>query len=90
VVNPPTEYLPPWEKGLMDKDTYDNWTRDLKYFLTTKDTTRFMSMWRDIFETSFVKHIDELIVESKKQQAQKQQNIRTSAKSGSATTTTNS
>jgi hypothetical protein len=58
-----------WKKGLMDKDTYDNWTRDLKYFLTTKNTTRFMNMWRDIFETSFVKHIDELIVESKKQQA---------------------
>jgi hypothetical protein len=79
-----------WEKGLMDKDTYGNWTRDLKYFLTTRDTTRFMSMWSDIFETSFVKHIDELIAESKEQQAQKQQSIRTSAKSGSATTTTNS
>ena len=79
-----------WKKGLMDEDIYGAWTRDLKRFLTTRDITRFRSMWSDTFEVTFIEHIDELIAENKRQQAQKQRKLCASEKPGPAATSTNS
>ena len=45
-----------WKKGLMDEDIYGAWTRDLKRFLTTRDITRFRSMWSDTFEVTRAFH----------------------------------
>ena len=79
-----------WKKGLMDEDIYGAWTRDLKRFLTTRDITRFRSMWSDTFEVTFIEHMDELIAENKRQQAQKQRKLCASEKPGPAATSTNS
>ena len=77
------------EKGLMHEETYRSWTRDLQYFLITKDITRYRNMWKVLFDESFVKHMDKLIDDFREQQVQNEQKKSADAKSGSATTTTN-
>jgi hypothetical protein len=52
-----------WRRKLIDEETFNSWTRDLEYFITTQQLGRRWSVLQRNFEHSFVTHVSQIIKE---------------------------
>jgi len=52
-----------WRKNLIDEETYNSWTRDLEYFITTQQLAHRWNELQRNFERSFVAHVSQIIRE---------------------------
>ncbi len=56
-----------WSKKLIDKDTYESWTRDLEYFARRQHLGNFWERMSTYFEASFATHVTEIIIRQTKE-----------------------
>ncbi len=53
-----------WRKRLIDKDTFDSWTRDLEYFARRQQLGNHWPQLHAYFEVSFAEHVRVIIEQS--------------------------
>ena len=56
-----------WRKKLIEEDTYNSWTRDLKYFARRQQLGNHWTRLSTYFEVSFAAHVTAIIVSQTKE-----------------------
>ncbi len=56
-----------WRNNLIDKETFNSWTRDLEYYARTQHLGTHWPQLNGYFEASFVEHVTTIIVRQAKE-----------------------
>ena len=56
-----------WRNGLIDRETFNSWTRDLEYFAKTQQLSKHWSRLDGYFEPAFSKHVTTILARQTKE-----------------------